>query len=225
MSFCAHHRAKSWRQTLKFHSPASPDPLNAYLLGFPKSPPLKILDLPMTEQVLWNDRASIWPIDWQQMWAVSRWQPTSEAEQRPDFPAGFNENYTRTNDSTADFQRKESLDYWSRFLITSQICLPNKWLSKANKKEQCLFAQNSVCRWRKDKVQSAIPLLSSWLTPYRNFAPAITPGSKCLPVYNRFTNYLTTVFLRLSYDNATVTIDLWRTSNLQNILRRRQSFS
>jgi len=34
----------------------------------------------------------------------------------------------------------------------------------------------------------------------------------------RFTKYLTTI-LRLSYDNAKVTIDLRRTSNLQNILR------
>ena len=40
----------------------------------------------------------------------------------------------------------------------------------------------------------------------------------------RFTKYLTTV-LRLSYDNAKVTIDLRRTSNLQNILRRAQGFS
>jgi len=37
----------------------------------------------------------------------------------------------------------------------------------------------------------------------------------------RFTKYLTTI-LRLSYDNAEVTIDLRRTSNLQNILRRTQ---
>jgi len=36
-----------------------------------------------------------------------------------------------------------------------------------------------------------------------------TPGA-------RFTKYLTTI-LRLSYDNATVTINLRRTSNLQNI--------
>ena len=28
-------------QTLKFHSPVSPDPLNARLLGFPESPPRK----------------------------------------------------------------------------------------------------------------------------------------------------------------------------------------
>ena len=41
---------------------------------------------------------------------------------------------------------------------------------------------------------------------------------------NRFTKYLTTI-LRLSYDNAKVTIDLRRTSNLQNILRRTQGFS
>ena len=40
----------------------------------------------------------------------------------------------------------------------------------------------------------------------------------------RFTKYLTTI-LRLSYDNVTVTIDLRRTSNLQNILRRTQGFS
>ena len=40
----------------------------------------------------------------------------------------------------------------------------------------------------------------------------------------RFTKYLTTI-LRLSYDNAKVTIDLRRTSNLQNILRRAQGFS
>jgi len=44
MSFCAPSRAKSWRQTLKFHSPVSPDPLNARSLsslGFPKSLPHK----------------------------------------------------------------------------------------------------------------------------------------------------------------------------------------
>ena len=40
----------------------------------------------------------------------------------------------------------------------------------------------------------------------------------------RFTKYLTTI-LRLSYDNAKVTIDLRPTSNLQNILRRAQGFS
>jgi len=39
----------------------------------------------------------------------------------------------------------------------------------------------------------------------------------------RFTKYLTTIF-RLSYGNAKVTIDLRRTSNLQNILRRAQGF-
>ena len=37
----------------------------------------------------------------------------------------------------------------------------------------------------------------------------------------RFKKYLTTI-LRLSYDNAEVTIDLRRTSNLSNILRRTQ---
>jgi len=37
----------------------------------------------------------------------------------------------------------------------------------------------------------------------------------------RFTKYLTTI-LRLSYDNAEVTFDLRRTSNLQNILPRTQ---
>jgi len=40
----------------------------------------------------------------------------------------------------------------------------------------------------------------------------------------RFTKYLTTI-LRLSYDNAEVTIDLRRTCNLQNILQRMESFS
>jgi len=40
----------------------------------------------------------------------------------------------------------------------------------------------------------------------------------------RFTKYLTTI-LRLSYDNAKVTIDLRRTSNLQNVLRRTLGFS
>ena len=40
----------------------------------------------------------------------------------------------------------------------------------------------------------------------------------------RFTKYLTTI-LRLSYDNAKVTIDLRRTSNLQNIIRRAQGYS
>ena len=41
-----------------------------------------------------------------------------------------------------------------------------------------------------------------------------TPGA-------RFTKYLTAI-LRLSYDNAEVTIDLRRTYNLSNILRRTQ---
>ena len=41
------------------------------------------------------------------------------------------------------------------------------------------------------------------------------------PIY---TQYLTTI-LRLSYDNAKVTIDLRRTSNLQDISRRTQGFS
>ena len=40
----------------------------------------------------------------------------------------------------------------------------------------------------------------------------------------RFTKYLRTI-LRLSYDNAKVTIDLRRTSSLQNMLRRTQGFS
>ena len=40
----------------------------------------------------------------------------------------------------------------------------------------------------------------------------------------RFTKYITTV-LRLSHDNAKVTIDLRRTSNLLSILRRTQGFS
>jgi len=40
----------------------------------------------------------------------------------------------------------------------------------------------------------------------------------------RFTKYLTTI-VRLSYDNAEDTIDLRRTSNLQNVLRITQSFS
>jgi len=39
----------------------------------------------------------------------------------------------------------------------------------------------------------------------------------------RFTKYLTTI-LRLSYDNAKVTIDLRRTSTLRNIIRRAQGF-
>ena len=44
-----------------------------------------------------------------------------------------------------------------------------------------------------------------------------TGEKTCLPGA-RFTKYLTTV-LRLSYDNAKVTINLRRTSNLQNILQ------
>jgi len=43
-------------------------------------------------------------------------------------------------------------------------------------------------------------------------------------VRQRFTRYLTTI-LRLSYDNAEVTIDLRRTSNLQNVLQLMESFS
>jgi len=43
------------------------------------------------------------------------------------------------------------------------------------------------------------------------------PGARC-------TKYLTTV-LQLSYNNAKVTIDLWRTSHLPDILRRTQGLS
>jgi len=58
------------------------------------------------------------------------------------------------------------------------------------------------------------PLLQKHTHPPISF-PAYGPGT-------RFTKYLTTI---LSYDNAKVTIDLRRTSNLQNILRRAQGFS
>ena len=44
------------------------------------------------------------------------------------------------------------------------------------------------------------------------------------PARARLTEYLTTV-LRLSYDNAKVTIDLRRTSNSLNVLRRTRGFS
>jgi len=50
------------------------------------------------------------------------------------------------------------------------------------------------------------------------------PARTFLRPWARFTKYLTTI-LRLFYDNAKVTIDLRRTSNLQNILRRAQGFS
>jgi len=40
MSFCVPPRAKSWRQTFKFHSPVSPDPLNARS-GSESHPPSK----------------------------------------------------------------------------------------------------------------------------------------------------------------------------------------
>jgi len=49
---------------------------------------------------------------------------------------------------------------------------------------------------------------------YRLAARGAIPGA-------RFTKYLTTI-LRLSYDNAKLTIDLRRTYNLPNILRRTQ---
>jgi len=52
-------------------------------------------------------------------------------------------------------------------------------------------------------------------------------ATKLYESWARFTKYLPTI-LRLSYDNAKVTIDLRvirRTSNLQNVLRRAQGFS
>ena len=47
--------------------------------------------------------------------------------------------------------------------------------------------------------------------------------NNCYKPEARFTKYLKTI-LRLSYDNAKVTIDLRRTSNLQNISRERKAF-
>jgi len=68
---------------------------------------------------------------------------------------------------------------------------------------------------------------------------SVPPGTFFRPCYGRegithwytsgarFTKYLTTILriLRLSYDNAKVTIDLRRTSNLQNIVRRAQGLA
>ena len=54
--------------------------------------------------------------------------------------------------------------------------------------------------------------------------PGVTDSDATQEPGARFTKYLTTI-LRLSYDNGKVTIDLRRTSNLQNILRRAQGFS
>jgi len=51
-----------------------------------------------------------------------------------------------------------------------------------------------------------------------SIAPITTSGTSERPGA-RFTKYLTTI-LRLSYDNAKVTIDLRWTSNLQNILTK-----
>jgi len=61
------------------------------------------------------------------------------------------------------------------------------------------------------------------------FSPRPAPDCRSAGVRHykpaaRFTKYLTTI-LRLSYDNAKVTIDLRQTSHSQNILRRTQGFS
>jgi len=39
---------------MSFCAPVSPDPLNARSLGFPKSPPLKILDPPLRNCITWH---------------------------------------------------------------------------------------------------------------------------------------------------------------------------
>ena len=61
-------------------------------------------------------------------------------------------------------------------------------------------------------------------TSAMNYACVYFPAAELYRPGARFTKYLTTI-LRLSYDNAKVTIDLRRTSNLQNVLRRTQGFS
>jgi len=64
---------------------------------------------------------------------------------------------------------------------------------------------------------------TSHLTVHLSFSGLRGPA-RPYSLGTRFTKYLMTV-LQLSYDNAKVTIELRRTSNLQNILRRTQGFS
>ena len=84
----------------------------------------------------------------------------------------------------------------------------------------CKVKQNEINRWKSRAGAGGgarAPVPHSWRRQCQNEIRSERAGA-------RFTKYLTTI-LRLSYDNAKVTIDLRQTSNLQNILRRTQGFS
>jgi len=87
------------------------------------------------------------------------------------------------------------------------------------------FSSRQVC----DKLRCFFVVFVAILSEkilFRRFFPVFRPIVSLLSYYSgaRFTKYLTTI-LRLSYDNAKVTINLRRTSNLQNSLQWMESFS
>jgi len=105
-------------------------------------------------------------------------------------------------------------------------------LGRATPRVTCAFGRG-LC-WRSRTSRRIASLTHSWShrpTPLLPRFPILSSlNSSTEQIANslnrraRFTKYLTTI-LRLSYDNAKVTIDLRQTSNLQNILRRAQGFS
>jgi len=75
------------------------------------------------------------------------------------------------------------------------------------------------------RVVPGASLLVRLVKTHAAHTPAVSLSFYCsMKPEAQFAKYLTTI-LRLSYDSAKVTIDLRRTSNLQNILQRAQGFS
>jgi len=104
------------------------------------------------------------------------------------------------------------------YFIYSSLKICNFWVTVASTRP--FFASKlliSVMRLRREQETVVTILQQKELRWNELVCWACLPGA-------RFTKYLTAI-LRLSYDNAKVTIDLRRTSNLQNVLRRTRRFS
>ena len=125
---------------------------------------------------------------------------------------------------------------WCVSWLERRVSSPNLTRSSAiaggPRDASCRLKSCQLPRWlgllrRLQSVQNAAALLVTGARRCDHITPVLRQ-LHWLPVRQysgaRLTKYLTTI-LRLSYDNANVTIDLRRTSNLQNILQRAQGFS
>ena len=128
-------------------------------------------------------------------------------------------------------------DSWASCLIPTQAVHKSAWKEKSIKNlAPAQSRRNATLSSAANSTAEIAPLLTA-ARNYMYFRAVKRFGLSWMPLIvaigcffscrpeseARFTKYLTTI-LRLSYDNAKVTINLRRTSNLQNILQLMESF-